>query len=80
MSPLPSRYVTFTQDRPDVWSLHFNRNGAYLGEAVADDSGDFMFWPAMKRRTGCWPAYVLADIAQGLDDLNARHAAPETTP
>lgn len=43
--------------------------GKLLGDFLRDVDGYFYWWPI--DRAGCWPAFMLRDLANRLDALNA---------
>lgn len=47
----------------------FFHNGVKLGEILAGDDGFKQFWPEL--RGGYWETYVLRQIADMVDEINA---------
>lgn len=49
----------------------FFENGVYLGDFLIKDDGFYDFWPEHPSTGGYWPSYVLRELADKLDVLNA---------
>lgn len=47
----------------------FFKNGVFLGDLLIKEDGFYGFWPEL--RGGYWDSYVLREIADTLDELNA---------
>lgn len=73
--------ITFTQQSDSQWFAVFD-NGVLLGDAVREVDGYFYFW--FDRSGGFLPAWVLREIAEFLDLINAEWDAVvallQTTP
>ncbi len=60
--------IKFHQMSDSMYKVYF-QNGVELGDLVCKEDGYFSFWPYL--RAGCWDAYVLRDISNLLDEINA---------
>jgi len=49
----------------------FNKDYFYLGDIVAKEDGFYDWWPESSNIRGCWPAPLLRELADTLDELNA---------
>lgn len=64
--------IKFTLIKPGEYEVHYE-NGCFLGHALIKEDGFYDFWPDLKG--GFWSAYVLREIADKLDELNAPYEA-----
>lgn len=62
--------MIFTQLEEGRWTVT-TPNGASLGELIRKEDGFFDYWP--DDRGGCFPAYILREIADKLDQINEPH-------
>ncbi len=60
--------MTYQETSPHAYTVLFD-NGVKLGEILRDHDGFFYFWSEL--RGGFWEAYILRDIADKCDELNA---------
>ena len=52
------------------YNIYFE-NGIFLGEFIIKEDGYYDFWPEHPSKDGYWSSYVLREIANTLDELNA---------
>ena len=61
------RLVRFDNPESSGFSV-YAYNSTYIGDVLAKEDGFYDFWPTLSG--GCWPAYLLRQIADELDALN----------
>jgi hypothetical protein len=66
------KYLVLFYDEPvRMYHVH-HENGVRLGDILAKEDGFYDFWPDYTQgRGGYWPAYILRELADKLDELNA---------
>ena len=53
----------------NTYKVYYDNN-VFLGDIFAKEDGFYDFWPEYPGRGGYWPAYLLREIANKLDQLN----------
>lgn len=61
------KYITFKKAKTHYEVFYNDR--VLIGELIAADDGPYVFW--RDPDYGFWPAYILREIADKLDELNA---------
>lgn len=66
------KYIILRQVKKRGYDYYkvFYKNGVYLGDIISKEDGFYDFWPDYSKR-GCWSAYVLRELADKLDEMNA---------
>ena len=65
--PIFNKMITLKKIRQDTYKVDYE-NGVELGYILVKEDGFYDFWPEPKG--GYWPAYILHEIANKLDELN----------
>lgn len=61
--------VTFHFDEEFKIYYVIHENGVRCGDLFQKEDGYYDWWPP-KSNGGCWPSYILRQIADKLDELN----------
>ncbi len=65
-----TKYLTYQKIEGGYKIIY--ENGAYLGDFLVKEDGYYDWWPRQDLGyVGCWAAYVLREMADKLDELNA---------
>ena len=65
---MTKKFLNFSTIRPGEYAVYYE-DRVFLGLIFAKEDGFYDFWPDLK--DGCWSAYVLREIADKLDEINA---------
>lgn len=65
---MTKKFLNFRIANPGQHEVYYE-DRVFLGHLLMKEDGFYDFWPDLKG--GCWSAYVLREIADKLDEINA---------